>query len=286
MRRLGLFTTGVLFGVAAFGQDLLECVDPDVLRGLVFTGNSPVISTAVPAEMSGVGVPSQFGWIGSAQRNLGQVMGSQTTSVTAAYGTTLSVDAARDLAVKTLESEGWNIVPAPAMGGGVFTSASFSVPWSACRGDEAVTVTANRLDGKTYVLYGASRGGNSTACDTRFLPTFTTGLDEHMPSLELPSDPATGAAARVQSSGGGSSGGGRNARVEFGLDDSASNVASHFARQMAAQGWVGDASWSGTSTAGSSWSKTPDAETTILSTLQVTEVGDSQFMAVLRIVAL
>ncbi len=53
MRRIALFAAGTLFGVTAFSQSLLDCMDQDVVRGLLLQGQSEnpiVISAAVPPE--------------------------------------------------------------------------------------------------------------------------------------------------------------------------------------------------------------------------------------------
>ena len=293
MRKLALAVFGTLFGLTAYGQDLLECVNPDVLRGLIFrntAAQATVISERVPDEISGIDVPTQFSWIGSAERNLGAALGNAPlTSVTAAYRTSMTADAARAAAIDALARGGWEIqTEQMGIGNGVFTSASQPVSQTACRDNQPVSVTASTLNGRTYVLYGIARGGNSTACDARMRPSVMsgTGLEEYMPTLELPADPVTGAPARMQGSGGGGGGSGRNLRVEFTLDDSVGNVANHFARQMADQGWTADTRWTGTTTAGSSWSKQTAADATVLGTLQVTAVDDAQFTVVLHVVQL
>ena len=81
----------------------------------------------------------------------------------------------------------------------------------------------------------------------------------------------------------GSGGSTGRASVEFRLDESFGNVASFFSRQMADQGWAGDASWSGSTTAGSSWSKQTD-DGTFHATLQVTKYDDSLFTAAVHVV--
>lgn len=292
MRRVAFLGAGALVGASAFGQNPLECVDPDVLRALVFPGNadqSVVVSSGLPDELAAIVAPSPFTLIGSMERDLGAVLNGVTIrTVSAVYRTTLSPDAARAAALDGLAAAGWEVQPAqgPQMGSGVFVSTNqMPVSQAACRDDMPINVTARTVDGKTYVTYGVSIGSNSSACDPRASAQFMSRspLDEHMPKLELPSDPSTGEPARMRGSGGGGGSNSRNVRVEFRVAESVRNVASSFARQMADQGWTADATWSGSTTAGSSWTK-ESAMGTLLGSLRVTAVADGEFTVVLNVV--
>lgn len=292
MRRVAFLTAGALVGAAAFGQDPLECVDPDVLRALVFpggAGQSTLVTSGVPAELSAVHPPSQFSLIGSTERDLGAVLGNSNARIlSAVYRTSLSPDVARTAALDALAADGWDVhLQQPQLGSGVFVSASQPISQAACRDGAAISVTASSLDGKTYVTYGTSIGANSSACDPRLRAPYAlqSSSDEYMPTLALPADPTTGAPAQMRGGGGGGSGSARNARAEFRVNESVRNVADFFARQMADQGWTADAAWSGTTTAGSSWSRAAESGT-VHGTLQVTAVDDGQFTAILTVVTL
>jgi hypothetical protein len=168
------------------------------------------------------------------------------------------------------------------MGAGVFNSTSTPAQQTLCRDKVPITINANAMEGVTYLTLVINRGGN--ACDGRMRPTpMASDLDPYMPKLAMPVDPKTGVEARMRGSGSGSSNGSRDARVEFSTTDSASNVATHFARQMASQGWTRDASWSGNFSAGSSWVRTGDAGATIVGSLHVTSLDEGMFRTVLNV---
>ncbi|HUG72599.1 MAG TPA: hypothetical protein VMK82_04165, partial [Steroidobacteraceae bacterium] len=263
MRRVACFTMATLATVAAFGQGLLDCLEPDVLRALLLENQgqrAPVITGAVPPEIAALRMPGAYTWIGSAERITGRVDATTNAShVTAAWRSSLAPEAARAGVAAALAASGWEVRPQMGAAMSVFRT---PMAQTACREGKPVNVNASAMDGVTYVLLTLQRGNNTnTTCNqpARTLPTTGTGLEPHLPRLEMPVDPATGVAARMQSSGASSGGGAINARAEFVVRDSAGSIARHFASQMAQQGWTSDASWSGAATAGSSWSKRPDA---------------------------
>lgn len=320
MRKLAFLALGTLFGAASFAQDPLECVDPDV-RALVFPNGANMqlsISTSVPDELSAIEVPNEFSWIGSIERNLEATPGvlhafgaapvavwnlesglvaspplgaafvaSPIASVTAAYRTNLPPNAARDLALKALENDGWQVQSSRAqLGRGVFVTGASMFPETACRDGEAVTLTVNAIDGTTYAVYGFSKGSNRAACDPALQPRVLAAGDmrEHLPTLTLPHDPLTGAPPQVRNSSGSGAMAEHTARVEFVLNDSVGHVASFLSQQLAEQGWTPDASWSGTTTAGSSWVLQTRSDTTLRSTLQVVAVDDALFKAFFHVI--
>ncbi len=105
-----------------------------------------------------------------------------------------------------------------------------------------------------------------------------------LPHLDAPVDPATGQPLQMRSSGGISNDAKSMMLVRFTVKDSAENIARQFARQMARQGWTQESSWSGPSTAGSTWSKGPVADVPLHALLSVAAVEDNQFSAMFRLV--
>lgn len=289
MRRLCALVLGTLFATTSMGQDLLAGIDPDVLRGLLLPGEqSLVATTAVPAELSAIRMPRELRWIGSAERTLGPAPGPGVPVVViAAWRSDAPPATASRLAIDALAAGGGTTVqPAMSIGQGVFKTARAAPPQQqVCRDGRPFTVISNAMDGVTYVVVQIQRS-TTGLCDARMRPSFLGGgeLAAHLPELEIPVDPGTGQAARIHSSGGGGSPEGRSTvRVGFALRDSAANVASHFARQMSAQGWQQDTSWSGSVTAGSSWLKPRESAPPLNALLQVMTTGDGQFITMLSL---
>lgn len=288
MRRIALFTLAALCGITAFGQGLLDCVEPDVLRALLPQGQGqdpPAITGEVPRELVVLKMPGAFAWIGSAERIAGRVSATMNlTLVSAAWRSSLEPEAARAAAAAALTSSGWDVRPPPVMG--VFTSASMPVMQTACREGMPVNLNTSAMDGVTYVLVTFQRGSTTgnAICD-RPAAAFQTiaGLQSQLPQLEMPVDPERQTSARLQGTSMNVSGNMIHAQAEFVIRGPVGNVARHFATQMADQGWTRDAQWSGASTAGSSWSKRPQAGSLMQGTLSVTRLDERQLVAVLRV---
>jgi hypothetical protein len=291
MRRVALFAMAALSGLTAFGQGLLDCVEPDVLRALLPQGQGqgmPVITGEVPQELAALRMPGSFSWIGSAERIVGRVNATTNASqVSAAWRSSLAPEAARVAAAAALTSSGWQVQP--PRGISVFTSAASPFFQAACRDRKAINFNTSAMEGATYVLVTLRRGDTSgdAMCNQPASPAFSTGtgLDAHLPRLDLPVDPATGVAALLRTAGYGSNGnsGRVDAHAEFTIRDSAGNIARHLARQMAEQGWISDAEWSGTASAGSSWSKALGDGVRVHGSLSVTALEERQYVAVLRL---
>lgn len=288
MRRMACFTLVSLCGAAASGQGLLDCIEPDVLHGLVLQGaadRSLVISAAVPDALSTLKMPAGFTWIGSAERPAGRIDATTSVSqVAAAWRSNLAPQAAREAAVGAMTASGWQVrSPFGAMNA-VFRSDT-PMAQIACRDGRQVAINASAMDGVTYVLLNIQPGGNMAACNQSLRPAFAggSGLEAILPTLDLPLDPGTGVAATYSGGGVSSGGGAMSAQTEFTISDSATNVARHFATQMARQGWTSDATWSGATTAGSSWSRRGDDGSLVQATLRVTAIGEQRISAMLRL---
>lgn len=291
MRRVAFITMAMLSGAAAFGQGLLDCVDPDVLRALLLQGQSErptVFTSAVPAELAPLRMPGGFAWIGSAERTMGRADATTNSSqVTAAWRSSLAPAAARAATATALTSSGWEI-RGQSVGNPVFSSSANPMSQTACRNGKPVSMSTAAMDGVTYVMFTIQRGNNndSTCNSSNQFMRPATGFDPYLPRLEMPADPATGATVRMPSYGTSIRNGTFIARAQFAVKDSPGNVARHFAKQMADQGWISDASWNGTATAGSSWSRRGDGGGLIQATLMVTAADERQFTTVLRVLSL
>ncbi len=280
--RKSIAMIAALCGAVAFGQTPLDCIDPDLLRALLlWQGDSfATVSTTVPPELSGFKAPAQFTWLGASERGMG--VNSQTAvMVSAAYRTNLAPDAASTAAGSALVAGGWKPNEQSGLSMMVFARQGLSSR-QYCQGSRQISISSNRIDSVTYVVFGLSRfpenSGFSTSCSQSSLrpPERGAELDPYMPTLDLPRDPASGKPAR-QLGGGGSGGEIRQSDTRFKIKDSTANVASHFARQLARQGWVADASWSGPTTVGNSWTRNAGADLSLRATLIVMATGDGEF---------
>lgn len=288
MRKLIVVLAGIFCGFTAFAQDLLECVNPDVLKGLVLRSSANegvVFNTTSPAQMSGITTPPQFDWIGSVERT-----GGITASVGAAFRTDLTPEAAIEAAMADLTSSGWEAQPDRFGGGGAFASMPITQSQTACRDEQPVTVSANELEGTTYVTYRFSTSSANTACsmpDPRNpMGGFGSNIYQDMPSLEFPPDPVTGEPVRSSGGGGGGSQSVRYSTTQVTHNESLSGLAVFLSEQLSAQGWVADTSWTGTTTAGSSWSRQSESDESLQGMLQITSLANSRYDVTFRIVAL
>lgn len=276
---------------AAAAAGPVACLDPDVLHGLLLPGAGEGfrISADPPPELADFKIPRQLAWVGASERGMGAMAQS---SLSAVYRSRLAPQGARAATADALAAAGWQLQGIGlAASTNVFTTDIFQTGDTYCRDDKSVTLSASALDGVTYVVLATSRyagrsAGLSMACEQppRLPARSASTLDAYLPTLDLPRDPATSRPVAVQGMGGG---GGDDARrrmnVSFTLQDSPDNVARHFARQMAAQGWSAEANWSGTGTAGSSWQREADADTVLRATLAVSAFDGGRFAVVFHV---
>jgi len=262
------------------GEVAPDCIDPDILHGLLLPGPAGQgfrITDEVPAELASFKPPRELTWMGTSERQTGAAASSS-----AVYRTSLDPVPARAAAAGALTAAGWQLRSDSLFRGmNVFVS---GIPVAAaqtyCREGIPVSVSAGALDGASYVVLSVprSKGGFNTCEQPLPMRQEHSPLDDYLPTLETPLDPATGRPAALR--GGGSTGGGggrQRANASFRLKSSVDAVARHFASQMAGQGWSADASWSGTGTAGSTWSRRVDAGTAMQATLAVSNFGDDRF---------
>lgn len=270
-------------------EDPLACLDPDVLQGLLLQGySSPAFSLAavLPAELASFKAPPRFTWVGLAQRK--PVMSSAQATVAAVYRTTFTPAAALEESGRALIAGGWQLQTGYAAPASFFRGGDELVAGGTyCREGQRVGMSAGAIDGVTYLVLSVIRnqdrnGGSSNACDQspQVVVRGSSPLDRFMPVLEAPRDRETGRPVAV--SGGSSSSGNtkRSGTTSFTIQDSVGNVAQHFGRQMAEQGWMAEASWIGGATAGSTWTRRINADTSLQATLLVSVFHEDRFTAV------
>jgi hypothetical protein len=266
-------------------EGLLDCIDPDVLYGLLLGPGVEKfrISAEVQPRLAAFKAPRELTWLGGTEREVGGIR-----QLSAVYRTSLAPEAARIAAGEALNTSGWTLhSDGRQLGAGVFVSAtSLQAAATYCREGMPVGMTAGALEGVTYVVLSATEraGGFSSTCERAPQVTArgTSPLDQHLPTLQLPRDPATGQLVAMQGGGGSTGGFSRRASTSFRLKDSAANVAQHFGSQMARQGWQSATSWSGTGSAGSTWNRRLDGDAVVEGSLVVTAFEDDRFTVVFR----
>jgi hypothetical protein len=68
MNKIAIASLGALISLSALGQDLLQCVNPDVINSLLMTSREApefIVSSERPEQLAGFETPAGFAWIGS-----------------------------------------------------------------------------------------------------------------------------------------------------------------------------------------------------------------------------
>jgi hypothetical protein len=273
MRRLIVALVGLAATHTALSQDLLQCLHPDVSEGLArnsFVGvRQAEVTGSMPAVMSGISLPPEFEFIAAS-------VGENET--VAAFRTDLANDVAHESALAALEADGWQVVGdrANIYFAGDAGSPIPSLTAPVCRDDRRLTVGSRDIEGTSYVNYhfptaGLPGGcGNSLGISAVGSRADTRSLEQFMPALRFPTDPATGqpAVARFTSSSGGSASSSSSSQVSIAMP--IDSLAAFLAAQLGPSGWTADSSWAGSVTAGSTWLRQPDPDNDLLATLEVT----------------
>ena len=277
--------TGAVQNLPAPTPGLADCVDPHVLFGLLLPSVTAFkVTSAPPSDLDTLQPPRELAWLGGTER-----ITTGASTLAAVYRTDLSPDAARAAMAGALAAAGWkplfgNYAPTSR---NVFASATVSVAsWTYCRDGRPVMLTSSALDGVTYVVLSIQRGaGFAGTCEQPTLQSANveSPVDDILPRLELPRDPATGRTVAMRSGGAGGGGARQQSNVSFRSTDSLGGIASHFASQLAAQGWQSDTGWSGASSAGSTWLRSADDDTLLEGALKISAFGNDRYTVVFRV---
>ncbi len=106
---------------------------------------------------------------------------------------------------------------------------------------------------------------------------FLAGINEHMPILELPEEDRGSRFRPPFGSGISGSGDAYTTRSPLLLDWDMAEINRWFADQLNNQDWEHDVSWTGESTAGSTWSKLIDDDTELAGLLDIIHVEDDNY---------
>lgn len=283
MKKLMVAGVGGLFTVVATGQDLLQCLSPDVVNGLIFRGNENQVQTftaGLPDSLSGYQPPAGFTLIGTAHREA-------INYTTVAFRTDMSRPEAYSAFSASFAGDGWAVEEEQRPMPNVFNLAGAPETNSTlCRDGERINLSIRAVDNVRYASVRITPQDRPRGCnevDPRLSGRMMMegGVHDHLPTLYFPesTSPANGTQL-----GGGYSGAGDSTRTSARIEspDSSSQLSAHLESQMIAQGWRRDAGWSGELSSGASWTRAVDDGTTVWGVLDVIDVGDSTYEVALR----
>lgn len=277
MRKLSVALVFSLSSPALLAQDLLSCLHPDVLQGLARSGitgvGDAVVTRTLPEAMDGIDAPPNFELIASS-------VGARETTV--AFKADQSTPEAHEAALSALEADGWEVQGgerAPVYYEGSPTSPVPSVMTMLCLDGRNLSVGSRFIEGTSYVNFhirdaqggGVCAGPSGLLASARSIGALRTqgDLDQFMPALRFPPDPATGneIVARPMGSSSGSASRSNTAQVSIAMPHG--QLAEFLGAQLGAAGWTADSSWSGALTAGSTWTRAPEPERELIATVEV-----------------
>lgn len=283
MKKLIVAGFGALFSTVVMGQDLLQCLSPDVVNGLIFRGNENQVRTftaSLPDNMSGYEAPAGFTLIGTAEREA-------IDHTTSAFRTDLERSAAYDAFFASFAADGWAVEEPQQRIPRVFSLSGSPESSTLCRDGERLNLSIRSVDDVRYASVSVlpqdrPRGCNEVDPRQGGIMIMQGGIHDHMPTLVFSESTS---AADGTSLGGGFSGGGDSTRTSARIEspDSSSSIAEHLASQMIEQGWRRDASWSGGFSSGASWVRSVDDGSALFAVLDVVDVGDSTYEVALRL---
>jgi hypothetical protein len=281
MKKISIALLGAMFSLTAFSQDLLECVNPDVVNSLLFNGRADaryLVSPDLPDALSGYRAPAGFEFVGSLARN--------DTISTATFRTELAGEFAFDSAVAAFEAERWEAEEQLRIGVPVFSLTNRPLSVTLCRDGERRNVRVRNVNAARFVEINFVTEDRPRAChadDPRFSQMPTMGaIHEQLPTLTFPDSTRE---PNGNDPGGGTGGAGERVRTSVQVEspDTARALINHFAGQMADQGWLPDAGWSGQHSAGSTWSRVGDDNIRYTGILEAVGLGDSIYDVRLRL---
>jgi hypothetical protein len=269
MRKFVIAAMAVVFPAAAVAQQPLQCMNPDLVNGLVFLGRGDMkisVTRGLPAFMSGFPAPAGFSLIGTGVRNV-----SSTPMTTVAYKTSLTTDKAYAAVLASLGAAGWAVESTPGSAA-TFNVAGGPKEGTVCRNAERRLVMAAESASVTYVSIIAIPEARPRDCNAP-------------QEMEMGFAMKRGAAPRFQFPAGttlaqGGGGGGSNTVYATSSriisEQTPAALVEHLASQMEGQGWRQDAAWSSSGSAGSIWRKTSDGAP-ITGTIAIVRVSEGTY---------
>jgi hypothetical protein len=270
----------VVFCVAAPAQQLLQCVNPDVLNSLVFNARPEsklLLTREIPDNVAGFRAPAQFTLIGSAVQADG-------LATTVAYRTTLETQAALDSLLSFLSGEGWkrestpeSLLPMPNVAGSQPNSARL------CRDGDRRNLVVQEIGGVRYATIYGYETTPARACDVPpaqpgFGANQMAAINARQASLPRFSFPDTARMSGGPAEGRSLAGGNMvSTATRIESPDTPERLARHLARQLAEQGWRSDTEWNGKLSTGSTWSRSNADGQLIHGTLEILSLGEGAY---------
>ena len=228
MRKLTFAIASTLVTAGAFGQDPLECVDQDVLNGVIFNGSSASkmsITRTLPSDMQGFQAPAGFDLIGTGIR-------AETGLTQTAFRTSLPSADAHAAIVEALSTDGWEVEDEqrPPQ---TFNVASAPRPAVLCRDAERRLVEVQDTAGTRYATVTLVPDySDRRACHaedprlTRAPGMLFRDMSAGMPTFDFPptTQPAAGAGLSSGMSGSGNT---LSTSSRIRSPDTASSLAEH-----------------------------------------------------------
>jgi hypothetical protein len=226
----------------------------------------------LPDVLTNLRAPADFELIGTAVRG-------DSGLTTVAFRTDLAGDEAFAAMLGSLETDGWTL-EADQSSSQTFNVTGQPVNGTVCRDSERMSLIVQNVDDIRYASINSYVDQRALECgveDPRLAlrgPGMFEAMRTAMPRLEFPAStrPADGRGGL----GGGMSGSGDTVSTSSRIEspDSAAILAEHLAGQLSAQGWRRDAAWSGSLSAGSTWTRNGNDGRPSWGTLEIVSFGD------------
>lgn len=222
--------------------------------------------------------------------------------------TNMEAEQAQNLLLATLVNEGWQELQRPdtaAIQPRGFVPAGRTsperIPPNVCH-DEHGIMTVNAVAAVNGSIVSLLQNNNSlmqetlncalhnqqTARSFGMQRYMIGGVREHMPTLQMPEPTSNPTAPRMAFlSGSGSSGSSNDVetRSHVSSDESIDSLYAFFAEQLVEQGWTEETPWTGSITAGGSWTKSPGEDLDLTAILSIVETTEDNYELKLRLLS-
>ncbi|MEM6575317.1 MAG: hypothetical protein AAF736_13670 [Pseudomonadota bacterium] len=250
-----LLTTIIGTASAADKADPLSCLDPVVAATFLTSFGSqgtPSVSPEPPQPLSGVEQLEGISFLGNYRSNT-----TFAQNQNLGFVSDKPVREVEQQLEQFLMSKGWEETRTNRSQATGFRQVNRSQGVTLCSNENGMmSVMVRAFEGQTIANMMSFQAGK-VDCSRMFsgIGYQTGGLNEHLPSLDLPDGAKMTPTFNIASS---SSGQTASTKASFEAEMTNASVIAHFDQQIEAQGWSLDAGWEGQQVAGSSWTKNVD----------------------------